>query len=98
MHLDLSDDESFARACRQGREMGFDGKTLIHPKTTAMANEMFGVDPDAVDHARRVIDAFEEASEAGEGVCVVDGQLVENLHANGARRLLAFAQAVQELS
>ena len=78
--------------------MGFDGKTLIHPKTTKVANETFGVDLDAVDHARRVIDAFEKASKSGEGVCVVDGQLVENLHADGARRLLAFAEAVEELS
>ena len=78
--------------------MGFDGKTLIHPKTILVANETFGVDPDAVDHARRVIAAFEEASKAGEGVCVVDGQLVENLHADGARRLLALAKAVEELS
>ena len=77
--------------------MGFDGKTLIHPKTTALANETFGVDPDAVDHAQRIIAAFEEAAEAGDGVCVVDGQLVENLHADGARRLLAFAEAVKAL-
>lgn len=77
--------------------MGFDGKTLIHPKTTEVANKTFGVDPEAVSHARRIIDAFSKASNAGEGVCVVDGQLVENLHADGAQRLLDFAEKVSQL-
>ena len=77
--------------------MGFDGKTLIHPRTAAVSNEIFGVDPEAVDNARRIIDAFEKASSAGEGVCVVDGQLVENLHADGAQRLLDFAEKVTQL-
>lgn len=97
VHLDLADDEGFARACRQGAELGFDGKTLIHPKTIAVANEAFSPSVEDVAWSRRIIAAHAEAAAEGKGVVVVDGKLVEALHVEGARRLVAFAEAIEEL-
>ena len=94
VHLDLEDDEGFALACRQARDLGFDGKTLIHPKQIAVANEVFAPSAPEIDRARRVIAAHDEAQAAGRGVTVLDGRLVENLHAIEARRLLALALAI----
>ena len=94
VHLDLDDEEGFAHACRQGRELGFDGKTLIHPKTIAACNTAFAPSADEVAHARRIIDAHAAALAEGKGVVVVDGRLVENLHVESARRLVALADAV----
>jgi citrate lyase subunit beta/citryl-CoA lyase len=94
VHLDLSDEEGFAASCRQGRELGFDGRTLIHPKQIGPANAAFGPSAEAVAQARRVIVAFEEARVAGKGVVVVEGKLVENLHVAEAQRLVALAEAV----
>ena len=94
VHLDLSDDEGFTRACRQGRDMGFDGKTLIHPKTVAEANRAFSPSDEEVALARRVVAAHEEARGRGQGVVVVDGTLVENLHVEEARRSLALHEAI----
>ncbi|MEX2649682.1 MAG: CoA ester lyase [Alphaproteobacteria bacterium] len=98
VHLDLQDTEGFARACRQGSELGFDGKTLIHPSQIGPANEAFAPTPSAVEAARRVIAAHKEAAEAGKGVIVIDGRLVENLHVEQARRVLALAQAIEALA
>jgi citrate lyase subunit beta/citryl-CoA lyase len=97
VHLDLADDEGFARACRQGAELGFDGKTLIHPKTIAVANEAFSPSVEDVAWSRRIIAAHAEAAAEGKGVVVVDGKLVEALHVEGARRLVALAEAIEEL-
>eukprot|EP01134_Creolimax_fragrantissima_P004517 CFRG4517T1 len=97
VHLDLSDDVGFHYACEQGRDMGFDGKTLIHPKTISTANEAFGLGNDAVERAKRIITAFEAAAEEGKGVATVDGKLIENLHAEEARRQLEFSRMVREL-
>lgn len=94
VHLDLDDEEGFAHACRQGRELGFDGKTLIHPKTIAACNTAFAPSADEVVQARRIIDAHAAALAEGKGVVVVDGRLVENLHVESARRLVALADAV----
>ncbi|MDW8125573.1 MAG: CoA ester lyase [Geminicoccaceae bacterium] len=96
VHLDLSDDEGFAAACRQGRELGFDGKTLIHPKQIPAANAAFGPSPEEVEQARRVLAAYRAARETGAGVAVVDGRLVEALHAREAERILALAAAIAE--
>jgi citrate lyase subunit beta / citryl-CoA lyase len=95
VYLDLNDEEGFAASCRQGRALGFDGKTLIHPRQIEPANAAFGPSPDAVAHARRVIAAFEEARAAGKGVAVLDGKLVENLHVVEAKRLVALAEAIE---
>lgn len=93
VHLDLSDDAGFARQCAAGRAMGFNGKSLIHPKTVRVANAAFS--PSAVDaeHAARVIDAHAEAERRGDGVAVLKGQLVENLHAARAEETLALWRA-----
>jgi citrate lyase subunit beta/citryl-CoA lyase len=97
VHLDLDDEPGFAAACRQAREMGFDGKTLIHPKTIALANEIFAPSPEEISWARRVMAAHADATAEGKGVVVVDGRLVENLHVEEARRLVALANAVAAL-
>lgn len=97
VHLDLNDDEGFAGHCRQGRQLGFDGKTLIHPKTIAMANEIFGPSAEEVEQARRIIEAHGEATRAGKGVVVLDGKLVENLHVEAAERTVAQAEAIAAL-
>jgi citrate lyase subunit beta/citryl-CoA lyase len=94
VHLDLADDAGFEAACRQGRDLGFDGKTLIHPKTVELANRIFAPTAEEVAEARRVIAAHAEAEAAGRGVVVVDGRLVEALHVEAARRVVALAEAV----
>ena len=97
VHLDLADDEGFAAACRQGRELGFDGKTLIHPKTIAAANATFAPSAEETAWARRVIAAHAEAEAAGKGVVLVDGKLIENLHVEDARRTVALAEQITEM-
>jgi citrate lyase subunit beta/citryl-CoA lyase len=97
VHLDLADDDGFAEACRQGRALGFDGKTLIHPKTIASANLLFAPSPDDIAWARRIIGAHEEAIAAGKGVVLVDGKLIENLHVESARELVALAEQIAAL-
>jgi citrate lyase subunit beta/citryl-CoA lyase len=94
VHLDLDDDEGLVAACRQGRELGFDGKTLIHPTQIAAANEAFSPSAAEIGRARRVLAAYEEAVAAGRGLAVLDGRLVENLHAEEARRLLSLAATI----
>ncbi len=97
VYLDLSDAEGFAASCVQGAELGFDGKTLIHPKTIAPANEAFAPSAEKVAWSRRIIDAFEAATAEGKGVVLVDGKLIENLHVAEARRQVALAEAIAEL-
>lgn len=97
VHLELTDDEGFAQACVQGKELGFDGKTLIHPKTIAKANEVFAPSPDEVAFSHRIIEAHAQAAKEGKGVVVVDGMLVEHLHVANAKRLVALAEAIEEL-
>ncbi|MEX2644020.1 MAG: CoA ester lyase [Acetobacterales bacterium] len=97
VHLDLNDDEGFAESCRQGAELGFDGRTLIHPKTLAAANAAYGPDRERVAWSRRIIKAHDDAMKRGEGLVVVDGKLVESLHVEEARRTVALARAVAKL-
>ncbi|MGB8843156.1 MAG: CoA ester lyase [Aliidongia sp.] len=97
VYLDLADDEGFVQSCRQGVELGFDGKTLIHPKTIAAANAAFAPDEAAIAEARRIVAGFEAAQAAGKGVVLVDGKLVENLHVATARRLVALADRIAAL-
>lgn len=94
VHLDLDDEAGFRAACRQAAAMGFDGKTLIHPRTIAAANDAFSPSADEVARARRIIDAHADAVARGQGVVVVDGRLVENLHVEDARRVAALAAAI----
>lgn len=97
VHLDLDDDEGFAESCRQGLELGFDGKTLIHPKTIAKANEVFAPSAQEIAWSEKIIAAHETASKEGKGVVVVDGKLVENLHVENARRITGLAAMIAEL-
>jgi len=94
VHLDLDDEAGFEAACRQGRDLGFDGKTLIHPRTIAPANRHFAPTEAEVEAARRILVAHAEAEASGRGVVVVEGRLVEALHVEAARRLLRLAEAV----
>jgi citrate lyase subunit beta/citryl-CoA lyase len=94
VHLDLADDAGFEAACRQGRDLGFDGKTLIHPRTIAPANRIFAPDDGDLAQARRIVEAHAAALEAGRGVVVVDGRLVEALHVAEALRVTALAAAI----
>lgn len=94
VHLALDDAEGFRTVCEQGRDLGFDGKTLIHPSQVAPCNAVFAPDEAAVAQARKIVAAFEAAEALGEGMVVVDGRLVENLHVRAAQDLLALADAI----
>jgi citrate lyase subunit beta/citryl-CoA lyase len=98
VHLDLADVAGFAAACRQGREFGFDGKTLIHPMQIEAANSAFAGSAEEVAKSRRVIAAHAAAEASGEGVVLVDGRLVEKLHVEDAYRLLALAAAIERMA
>ncbi len=93
----FKDDEGLQAECDQGRDMGFDGKTLIHPAQVAITNAAFAPTEAEIDLAQRQIAAFEEAEANGQGVAVVDGKIVENLHIVTARETLAKAAAIAEL-
>ncbi len=94
VHLHLDDEAGFTAACRQGRNLGFDGKTLIHPRTIEPANRLFAPDPQEVAAAHRLLDVWSVARGEGRGVAVLDGRLVEELHARDAARLVALAAAI----
>lgn len=97
VYLDLDDEAGFEAACRQGLELGFDGKTLIHPKTIDAANRVFAPSETDVARAHKIIAAFEQASKEGKAVVLVDGKLVENLHVEQAKKLAALADAIAKL-
>ena len=88
------DDEGLRAECGQGRDMGFDGKTLIHPAQIGIANAVFAPSADEIDLSRRQIEAFDDAVAQGRGVAVVDGRIVENLHVRTARATLDRAAAI----
>lgn len=90
----FKDDEGLRAECEQGRDMGFDGKTLIHPMQLEIANAAFAPSAAEVDLARRQIAAFDAALAQGQAVAVVDGKIVENLHIVTARATLARAEAI----
>jgi citrate lyase subunit beta/citryl-CoA lyase len=95
VHNDVKDTDGFLAACRQGREMGFDGKTLVHPGQVEGANAAFAPSAEAVEDARGVLEAWE--SGRGSGVVTYRGRMVENLHVESARRTLSIAEAVAAL-
>lgn len=94
----FKDEEGLRAECEQGRDMGFDGKTLIHPAQLDIANAAFAPTRAEVDLSRRQIEAYEAAIAEGKAVAVVDGRIVENLHVETARRTLARAQAIAALA
>src|SRR5579863_4785490 len=94
VYNDLGNAEGFAAECRQARDLGFDGKTLIHPQQIAPCNEVFSPTADEVTWARKIIGAFEQPENVSKGVIQVDGRMVERLHADMARRTVAIADAI----
>jgi len=98
VYNDVKNPDGFEAECRQGMEMGFDGKTLIHPSQVEPANTMWAPSADDIDHAERVITAFDDAVADGRGVVTVDGRMIENLHVDNARRVLATAAAIAAFS
>ncbi|MGH1589450.1 HpcH/HpaI aldolase/citrate lyase family protein [Methylobacterium phyllosphaerae] len=94
---DLRDAAGFDAECRQGRDLGFDGKMLIHPSQIDPANAAFGPEADEIAQARRVVDAFAAPENRERGVIALDGQMVERLHVEAARRTLALAEAIGRL-
>lgn len=94
VYLDLNDETGFEFACRQGHELGFDGKTLIHPKQIGPCNKVFTPKAEDVAWSRKIIEAHAAAAARGEGVVVVDGKLIENLHVESARRVVGMADAI----
>ncbi|MDH3663968.1 MAG: CoA ester lyase [Alphaproteobacteria bacterium] len=98
VYLDLDDDGGYAASCRQGLELGFDGKTLIHPKQIEAANQIFAPDEAALAQAEKIIAAHQAAAAEGKGVVVVDGRLVENLHVEDAKRQVQLAKAIRDMA
>jgi len=98
VYNDVKDLAGFETECRQGFELGFDGKTLVHPTQVEVANRVWAPSEDEVAQAHRVIEAFEGAEREGKGVVTVDGRMIENLHVDNARRTLATAEAIAALA
>jgi citrate lyase subunit beta/citryl-CoA lyase len=94
VYNDLGNAEGFAQECAQARELGFDGKTLIHPNQIGPCNAAFSPDAAEVAQARAVIAAFDLPENEGKGVVALDGRMVERLHADMARRTVAIAEAI----
>lgn len=94
VYNDISDAPGFAVECVQARDMGFDGKTLIHPSQIGPCNEVFTPPADEVAQARKIIAAFELSENAGKGAIQLDGKMVERLHAEIATRTVAIADAI----
>lgn len=97
VYNDVRDPDGFAVEATQGWEMGFDGKTLIHPGQVDATNTIWSPTEDDIEYSHRVIAAFEEAEAEGKGVVTVDGRMIENLHVDNARQILAVAQAIARL-
>jgi citrate lyase subunit beta / citryl-CoA lyase len=95
---DFGNPEGFARECTEARDMGFDGKTLIHPGQIAACNAAFSPSVDEVTLARKIIAAFEQPENRDKGVVQLDGRMVERLHADAARRTIAISEAIEALN
>src|ERR1700687_2785801 len=97
-YSDFSNVDGFGQECAQGRDLGFDGKTLIHPGQIEACNAIFTPPAEEVAHARRIIAAFELPENASRGAIRLDGQMVERLHADMARRTIAIADQIAALT
>ncbi|WP_279252118.1 HpcH/HpaI aldolase/citrate lyase family protein [Candidatus Seongchinamella marina] len=98
VQLDLEDEQALRFSCLQGRDLGFDGKSLIHPRQLAIANEVFAPSAEEQAAATEIISGFELAEKEGKGVVVINGKLVEALHVEEAKRCLALAAAIRSQS
>ena len=94
VYNNVRDPEGFEAECLQGRQFGFDGKTLIHPNQVEPCNRIFAPSAEEIEKSQEIIKAFEEAKAAGRGVVTVNGRMIENLHVDNARRILALAEAI----
>jgi citrate lyase subunit beta/citryl-CoA lyase len=94
VYNDIKDEAGFEAECVQGRQLGFDGKTLIHPSQLEPCNRVYAPSDQEVADAREVIEAFEAGTAEGKGVVTVNGRMIENLHVDNARRVLAVADAI----
>jgi citrate lyase subunit beta/citryl-CoA lyase len=94
VYTDLKNEDGFRAECEQGRDFGFDGKTLIHPSQVAIANTVFGPDETELLRARAIIAAFDQPQNADKGAIQLDGRMVERLHAEMARRVVALGEAI----
>lgn len=97
VYLDIRNEDGLRAVCEQGRALGFDGKTLIHPGQIAATNAVFGPSEEAVTHARRLLACWDEAAAQGKGVAVLDGKLIETMHVDEARRVLDAAAHIAGL-
>ncbi len=97
VYNDIQDTAGFRAVCQQGLEMGFDGKTLIHPSQVEPCNEIFAPSAAELEMAAKIVAAFKAAQAEGKGVVTVDGRMIENLHVEQAERALALASAIKEL-
>jgi citrate lyase subunit beta/citryl-CoA lyase len=97
VYNDVRDADGFRAEAEQGKALGFDGKTLVHPSQVEPANDVWAPSEVDVEFSRRVIEAFETAEADGRGVITVDGRMIENLHVDDARRILAVAEAIAAL-
>jgi citrate lyase subunit beta / citryl-CoA lyase len=95
---DFKNMDAFAAACRQGRDLGFAGKTLIHPNQIARANEAFAPSADEIAEAKRVVEAYAAAQAEGRAVAALDGRMIEQLHADTAQQVLDLAAAIAALA
>ena len=98
VHLSLDDEAGLIQSCVQGRDMGFDGKTLIHPNQITAANDAFGPSPAEISEAKERISAYEEAIRTGAGIAVLNGKLIEELHIQEAKRILSLAKTIESFS
>jgi len=97
VYLDIGNSAGLRAVCEQGRALGFDGKTLIHPGQIVIANAVFGPSAAAVEHARQLLALWQETTDAGAAVAVLDGKLIESMHVDEARRVLATAEHIARL-
>lgn len=97
VYNDIADLRGFEAECVQARQLGFDGKTLIHPNQLEPCNRAFAPSADEVEQSRKIINAFEQAKAEGKGVATVDGRMIEQLHVDNARRMLALHEAIGAL-
>ena len=97
VHLDLENKRTFERICEQGRNLGFDGKCLIHPSQIETANRIFGIEESALLRAKQITRIWAQALSAGKGVAVMNGQLIEKLHYEEAQRLIAFSELIDDV-
>ena len=97
MYTDFENKRTFERICEQGRNLGFDGKCLIHPSQIDTANRIFGIVESALLHAKKITRIWTEALSAGKGVAVMDGHLIEKLHYEEAQRLIAFSELIDDV-